>query len=64
MPRDINTVVVHCAATKPSMDIGAKEIRRWHVDGNGWADIGYHYVIRRSGCIDSGRDRDNDGDIY
>lgn len=37
------------------MDIGASEIRRWHVDGNGWADIGYHYVIRRDGTVEKGR---------
>ena len=23
-------IVVHCAATKPSMDIGASEIKKWH----------------------------------
>jgi N-acetyl-anhydromuramyl-L-alanine amidase AmpD len=37
------------------MDIGAAEIRKWHVDGNGWNDIGYHYVIRRSGEVERGR---------
>ena len=37
------------------MDIGAEEIRRWHVDGNGWNDIGYHGVIRRDGVLESGR---------
>ena len=25
-------IVIHCAATKPSMDIGAAEIRKWHTD--------------------------------
>jgi N-acetylmuramoyl-L-alanine amidase len=47
-------LVVHCAATKASMDIGAKEIRRWHKD-RGWDDIGYHYVIRRNGDVEIGR---------
>ena len=42
-------IVVHCAATKPSMDIGASEIKKWHVDDNGWDDIGYHYIIKRGG---------------
>lgn len=37
------------------MDIGAEEIRRWHVGRNGWSDIGYHAVIRRSGDMDHGR---------
>ena len=38
-------LVVHCSATKPSMDIGLREIKRWHVDDNGWRDVGYHYII-------------------
>jgi len=53
--RYINLIVVHCSATKPSMDIGADEIYDWHVNGNGWSDIGYHWVIRRSGQIQTGR---------
>jgi N-acetyl-anhydromuramyl-L-alanine amidase AmpD len=52
--RDIQKLVVHCAATMPSMDIGAKEIRQWHLD-KGWKDIGYHYVIRRDGSNEKGR---------
>lgn len=59
----IKRVVIHCADTPPGMDIGASEIRKWHVDGNGWADIGYHYVIRRDGTVETGRDLDGDGDI-
>lgn len=47
-------IVIHCAATKPQMDIGATEIRRWHKD-KGWADIGYHWVIRRDGTLERGR---------
>ena len=48
-------IVVHCAATKPSMDIGASEIKKWHVDDNGWDDIGYHYIIKRGGLVEVGR---------
>ena len=53
--RNINEIIIHCAATKPSMDIGVDEIRDWHVNGNGWADCGYHRVIRRDGTIEQGR---------
>lgn len=38
------------------MAIGADEIRHWHVEQNGWDDIGYHYVIRRNGSVERGRD--------
>lgn len=53
-----NRIVVHCSATPPNMDIGAGTIRDWHVNGNGWSDIGYHYVIKRDGTIEKGRHRD------
>ena len=53
-PNNIEYFVVHCSATKPDMDIGAKEIREWHRD-RGWKDIGYHFVIRRNGRLELGR---------
>ncbi len=53
-------IVVHCAATKPAQDIGAKEIRKWHLDRK-FKDIGYHFVIRRNGIIERGRDIDEVG---
>jgi N-acetylmuramoyl-L-alanine amidase len=52
--RPINLIVVHCAATRPSQDVGVAEIRAWHKQ-RGWSDIGYHYVIRRSGQLEHGR---------
>ena len=52
--RHIDTIVIHCAATPPEMDIGAAEIRGWHLS-RGWDDIGYHYVIRRDGSVEHGR---------
>jgi N-acetyl-anhydromuramyl-L-alanine amidase AmpD len=42
------------------MDIGAKEIRRWHKN-KGWSDIGYHYVIRLDGTREQGRSIDIQG---
>ena len=57
--RQVNRIIIHCSATRPSTDIGADEIRKWHTDrppkGNGWGDIGYHGVIRRNGELESGR---------
>jgi N-acetylmuramoyl-L-alanine amidase len=50
-------LVVHCAATKPTMDIGLREIRQWHRQ-QGWLDVGYHYIIRRDGTIEEGRPQD------
>ncbi len=52
--RRITQIILHCSATHPGMDIGVAEIRKWHMD-KGWRDVGYHYVIRRSGLVENGR---------
>ena len=36
-------------------DHSAATIRVWHVEHNGWSDIGYHRVIRKDGTIENGR---------
>lgn len=63
--RNITKVVLHCSATPPDMNIGADTIKRWHVDpppkGNGWADIGYHWVIKRDGTLEKGRPEEKQG---
>lgn len=53
--RTIKEIIVHCSATPPSMDIDVDDIRRWHVEGNSWRDIGYHLVILRDGTLQKGR---------
>ena len=61
--RKIDKIIIHCSSTPPDMNIGASEITIWHLD-RGWSDIGYHYVIRRDGVFQDGRDTDEDGDIF
>ncbi len=46
---------LHCAATKEGHDIKTETIKSWHVKGNGWSDIGYHYVIELDGTVKKGR---------
>jgi N-acetylmuramoyl-L-alanine amidase len=53
-------IVVHCAATKPSMDIGVREIDRWH-RARGWLMVGYHFVIKRDGTVEIGRKLNQSG---
>ncbi len=53
-------IFVHCSATPETMDIGAKDIDRWHKN-RGWAGIGYHIVIRRDGRYELGRKLDTMG---
>lgn len=55
MMRKIKELIIHCSATKPKVDVGVADIRKWHIQDNHWADIGYHYVIRLDGTIEKGR---------
>lgn len=55
-------LVVHCADTYASMDIGSAEITKWHL-ARGWAGNGYAFIIRRCGTLELGRDLDGDGDV-
>lgn len=48
----VRWIFVHTAAY--SGDCDAAEIDRWH-RARGWAGIGYHFVVRRSGLIEPGR---------
>lgn len=54
---NVKYIVIHCSATTPTMDVGAKEIDSWH-KANGWEGIGYHFVIRKNGVIEPGRPLD------
>lgn len=48
-------LVVHCSATRASDDkVNVDTIRKWH-KAKGWADVGYHFVIRRDGVLERGR---------
>ena len=58
--RKIEEIIIHCADTPAGRDDRAADIKRWHTaqppKGNGWSDIGYHYVIDLDGTIEPGRD--------
>lgn len=57
----VREIAVHCVATRPewlaTAGLAAQraEIRRWHVEDNGWRDIGYHWLIGRAGDVLAGR---------
>jgi len=59
--RRLDEIIIHTAVTRPSwmadrpLSEKVAEIRRWHVEGNGWSDIGYHFVIDRDGRVMAGR---------
>jgi N-acetyl-anhydromuramyl-L-alanine amidase AmpD len=63
--RKIDSIIIHCTDSTFGTE---RKVRSWHVDGNGWSDIGYHFLILNSristnfkiealnGCIELGRD--------
>ena len=64
--RTIKEIIIHCTATPEGKDKTVAEIRAEHMapkskGGQGWSDIGYHYVIYRDGSINIGRDVDKIG---
>lgn len=60
--RRIDYIVVHCSDTPDGRNNTVDDIRRWHTTpkplGNGWSDIGYHYVIHLDGSVHEGRNVD------
>lgn len=58
--RTTDTIYLHCTDTPPAMDVDIATVRRWHTDappkGNGWKEVGYHYLIKRDGTLEKGRD--------
>ena len=60
--RTIKEVIIHCSDSPEGRADTVDDIRRWHTakppKGNGWSDIGYHYVIGINGERWTGRDVD------
>lgn len=52
-----NKIVLHHAA---AVRCDAETIHKWHL-ANGWAGIGYHFVVRKDGTIQQGREIDSVG---
>jgi N-acetyl-anhydromuramyl-L-alanine amidase AmpD len=65
MTRKINRIIVHHSALGAVPDFGPLDsmeaIKRFHVERNGWRDVGYHYVIERSGEVKAGRPHEEQG---
>lgn len=59
--RTINEIIIHCTGTVPSNSTTVESIRNYHVNHNGWKDIGYHYLIYLDGSIHQGRPIDQEG---
>ena len=57
--RSIDKIIVHCTATPEGKHFTVQQIREWHTapkpKGNGWRDIGYHFVVYLDGSVHNGR---------
>jgi hypothetical protein len=42
MPNKPNKIIIHASATDDDPSFNWAAIRKWHVEHNGWLDIGYH----------------------
>ena len=53
-------IVIHCTQTPADMDFGVEKVIQWHKN-RGFDTIGYHYLIKRDGTLQVGRDEDVTG---
>jgi N-acetyl-anhydromuramyl-L-alanine amidase AmpD len=49
--RKIDLLVVHCSDSDYEHHDNYFSIKQWHVVENGWSDVGYHFLILKSGEI-------------
>ncbi len=56
--RNIEVLVIHCSDSNVPSHDNVETIRKWHVEENGWADIGYHFVVTKDGEMHDGRSID------
>lgn len=56
----IDSIVIHCSATRAGQDVRAADIDKWHKE-RGFAMIGYNYVIDLDGTVEVGRPLSREG---
>lgn len=57
--REIRDIILHASLTGDE-DVTVKDLDRKHRKA-GWNGVGYHFVIRRSGAVETGRSIDKAG---
>lgn len=58
--KTIDTIIIHCSATRAGQDLRAKDIDRMHKQ-RGFSQIGYNFVIDLDGMVENGRPLSIDG---
>ena len=54
--RRVKQVFIHVSDSDWAHHDDISVITNWHVEENGWSDVGYHYFIKKNGEIQKGRD--------
>ena len=57
---DIDSIIIHCSATRAGQDLRSKDIDRMH-RARGFNQIGYNFVIDLDGTVENGRSLSIDG---
>ncbi len=57
---DIDSIVIHCTASREGQDVRASDIDKMHKE-RGFAMIGYNYVVDLDGTVEVGRPLSRDG---
>lgn len=58
--KQIDSIIIHCSATRAGQDLRARDIDRMH-RARGFAQIGYNFVIDLDGLVENGRPLSIDG---
>ena len=58
--KTIDSIIIHCSATRARQDLRAKDIDRMHKQ-RGFNQIGYNFVIDLDGTVENGRPLSVDG---
>lgn len=55
--RPVTRVFLHCSASDNPAHDDVSVMRQWHMSPpNNWADVGYHFFIKKDGTVQPGRD--------
>ena len=58
--RIVTLIIIHCSAVRPGQRSSARDIDRWHREQH-YKSIGYNFVVRRDGTVETGRRLDEVG---
>jgi N-acetylmuramoyl-L-alanine amidase len=59
--REITKHIIHCTDTNNGKHYSVADIRKWHMEENGWSDCGYHFIVYVDGTIAVGRPMEKQG---